>query len=64
MTEQITQWILIGVLIAFQAFEKAKKLFKNSSNNPGNHGERIASLETDMKNVKEDIAEIKKLLMK
>ena len=29
------------------------------NNNPGNHGERIAQLETEVKNIKEDIKEIK-----
>lgn len=59
MTEQIGQWILIGIMVAFIAFDKAKKLF---SNNPKGFGERIASLETDMKNVKEDIKEINRKL--
>ena len=56
MEEQIGQWILIGIMVAFVAYDKAKKLF---SNNPKGYGERIATLETNMKNVKEDIKEIK-----
>ncbi|GAG89444.1 unnamed protein product [marine sediment metagenome] len=31
-------------------------------NNPGKYGERIASLETDVENIKEDIREIKRKL--
>ena len=43
--------------------EKAKKLINNKKNNPS-YGERIARLETDMKNVKEDIKDINKKLEK
>jgi len=31
----------------------------NRKDNPGNYGERISSLETDVKNIKESIKEIK-----
>lgn len=63
-TQTIGQWIILGIIIAVLAFDKVSKLklFKNS-NNPG-YGERIAGLETDMKNVKEDIIEIKVKLNK
>ena len=48
-------------MVAFIAIEKAQKLLNR---NPGKFGERIARLETDMKNVKEDINEIKNGLKK
>lgn len=40
---QVWQWVTLGILVAFVAFDKAKKWFK-SSDNPG-YGERIAKLE-------------------
>ena len=35
MEQQIYQWIILGILVAFVAFDKAKKLFSKS--NPGNN---------------------------
>ena len=69
MTEQTIQWLAIGIVILGQAVLVAlriieKKNGKRNSNNPGNHGERIMALETDMKNVKEDIKEIRDTLKK
>jgi len=59
--QTVYQWIVIGILVMAYAIEKAKKLF---SNNPKGHGERIAKLETEIDNIKEDINEIKKKLNK
>lgn len=56
-SQTIGQWIAIGIVVAFIALEKAKKLF---SNNPKGHGERIATLEQAVKDIREDIREIKR----
>jgi len=56
MDQQALQWIIIGVTVAFIAFEKAMKLLKN---NPKNYGERIATLEKAVEIIEGDIKEIK-----
>lgn len=53
------QWVVIGVIIAVQAYDKARMAWKRRNGNPGNYGERIASLETSMEGVEEDIKAIK-----
>lgn len=53
-------WLLVVTVMAL--VNTIGLLLKAKKNNPGNHGERISSLETDMKNVKEDIKEIKEKL--
>ncbi len=53
--------LLIERIFYYKSRYKTKK---NDGNNPGGYGERIASLETDMKNVKDDIKEIKEELSK
>jgi len=57
-------WLIILTLaqiifVWMRMAEKRNGKKNNKPNNPGNYGERIAGLETDMKNVKEDIREIK-----
>lgn len=56
MESQIYQWIVLGIVVAFIAIEKAKKLFSNKSN-PG-YGERIASLESSMKDIERRLERI------
>jgi len=57
--QQILQWIIIGITVAFVALEKASKLLKS---NPGKYGERIATLEEAVKTIKEDIDHINRKL--
>lgn len=40
------------------------KLIQKKKNNPGNHGERIAKLETKVENIEEDIKEMKEKMQK
>jgi len=54
--QQIFQWIIIGIAVAFVAFERAKKLF-GKSNNPG-YGERIARLEEQMEDTERRLERI------
>ena len=57
--------LLIERFFYYKSRYSKKKNDKNTiPNNPGGYGERIASLETNMKNVKEDIKEIKEELGK
>ena len=76
MPEQIGQWIVIGIVVAFVAFDKAKKwfdtkngknaVFKYNPHPPGDadtckrHGEDIASIKTDITNIKEDLKRIER----
>lgn len=68
MNEQmIGQWIVLGVIITMMAFDKVKAWQskngkKSNSGNPGNYGERIATLEEKAENIEDDINEIKKEL--
>jgi len=55
---QIILWVVIGILIAVQAYDKARSAWKRRINNPA-YGERIAKLETSMEGVEEDIKAIK-----
>jgi len=59
---QIILWVVIGILIAVQAYDKARGAWKKRNGNPGNQGERIARLETAMKDVKDDVMVIKRKL--
>ena len=55
-----TGWFVALIILALaQALVLALRMKKN---NPGTYGERIASLETEVKNMKEDIKEIKEKL--
>ncbi len=56
---QIIQWVFIGIVLAIVAYDKARGAWKKKNGNPGNYGERIASLETSMEGVEEDIKAIK-----
>ena len=53
-------WLLVLTIMAL--VNAIGFLVKAKKNNPGNYEGRISSLETDMKNVKEDIKEIKEKL--
>jgi hypothetical protein len=70
---EIYQWILVGIAVAFVAIDRAIKFYNafawkrngrnrrkslNDSGNPG-YGERIAKLETAMEGVEEDVKAIK-----
>lgn len=55
MNEQIVQWVIIGITVAFVAIEKARKLF---GNNPGKYGERIASLEKGQEEIENRLERI------
>ena len=46
------------VLVGMKILEKRNNK-KNHSGNPGNHGERLATLETKVENIEGDIKEIK-----
>jgi len=50
-------WLLVLTVMAL--VNAVAFLVKAKKNNPGNYGERISSLETDVKNIKENIKEIK-----
>lgn len=52
-------WIVLGLNIALQTYDKARGAWKRRNGNPGNYGERIKGLETSMKDVKEDVKRIK-----
>lgn len=52
-------WIVIGIVIAVQAYDKARGAWKRRNGNPGNYGERIKGLETAMEGVEDDIKRIK-----
>lgn len=56
MDTQLLWFLGLAVIALTQALVLALKLKKN---NPGKYGERIAKLETEVKNIKEDIKEIK-----
>lgn len=56
MDQQILQWVIIGITVAFIALEKAKKLF-NKGSNPG-YGERIAALEKGQENIEDRLERI------
>ena len=58
MDQQILQWVIIGITVAFIALEKAKKL-SNRGNNPG-YGERIAALEKGQENIEDRLERIEK----
>lgn len=60
--EQIIQWVIIGIVIAVFAYDKARGAWKRRNGNPGNYGERIAGLETAMKGIEEDVKAIKEKL--
>ena len=60
MENQIGQWVIIGIVVAFVAFEKAKKFF-GKSNNPG-YGERTGRLEERMKDVERRLGNIERKL--
>lgn len=68
--QMIGQWILLGIILTITAFDKVRvwqqaKNDKNSKqSNPGNYGERIARLEARVKNIEEDIREIKRRMEK
>lgn len=69
MEERIGQWIILGIIIAVLAFDKVAKLklFRNSGNpsrNSGNpkYGERLATLEQAVTDIRDDIREIKRRL--
>lgn len=64
----ITVAIVLGILNAFVLGIKMRKDSKSNKNNPGNlpcaeNTERIAVVETEIKNIKEDIREIKNKIM-
>lgn len=59
MNTQLLWFLGLAVIALTQALVLALKLRKN---NPGKYGERIASLETEVKNIKDDIKEIKRKL--
>jgi len=56
-----TLWlVMLTILTLAQALVLTLRLVGNNrKDNPGNYGERISSLETDVKNIKESIKEIK-----
>lgn len=56
---QIIQWVVIGIVITVFTYKEARGAWKRKNGNPGNYGERIASLETSMEGVEEDIKAIK-----
>jgi len=58
---QIIQYVLIGIIIAAIAFDKARGAFKRRNNNPG-YGERIAKLETAVEGIEDDLKIIKERL--
>jgi len=67
MEDKIMQWIILGIVVAFIAIEKARKLFNKpkAKGNPNNHTKiigRLVALEVEVKNIKEDIKEIKRKL--
>ena len=63
MNGQIAWLVILTILTLAQALVLTLRLAGNSKkNNPGNYGERISSLETDVKNIKENIKEIKEEL--
>lgn len=59
-------WFLgLAIIALTQALVLAMKLNQakaSKRNNPGKYGERIAMLETEVKNIKEDIKEINRKL--
>ena len=59
MNEQIVQWIIIGITVAFIAIEKARKLL---GNNPGKYGERIATLEKGQEEIENRLERIENKL--
>lgn len=55
---EIMQWVILGIIVAFIALERAAKFYhKKNSKNPG-HGERIATLEEAVDTMKSDIEKI------
>ena len=54
-------WVVIGIVIAVQSYDKARAAWKKRIGNPG-YGERIAKLETAMEGIEEDIKLIKEKL--
>jgi len=65
--QQIYQWVVLGIVVAFIAIEKAYKLFNKpkAKNNPNSYIKiigRLVALEVEVKNIKEDIKEIKRKL--
>lgn len=65
MNGQIAWLVILTILTLAQALVLTLRLVGNNRrNNPGKYGERIASLETDVKNIKEDIKEINRKLDK
>ena len=52
-------WIVIGIIIAVQAYDKARTAWKRRNGNPGNYGEKIGRLEERMEGVEEDVKAIK-----
>lgn len=58
---QIIQWIVIGIAMALFALDKARKAIKDR-NNP--FAERIAKLETGLKDLKERVERIERKLNK
>ena len=69
MDQVIGQWILIGIVVAFQAFDKVKAWMNNgngkrpingNSNKFLNHEGRISSLEATMKIVCLEIEKMRK----
>lgn len=59
---QIIQWVIIGIFIAVFAYDKARGAWKRRNGNPGNFGERFVKIETEIKDMKEDIKLIKRKL--
>ncbi|MCK4783336.1 MAG: hypothetical protein KAV87_06260 [Desulfobacteraceae bacterium] len=60
-------WLIILTLVQIiyvwmKIAEKRNGKKNDKPPNPGKYGERIASLETDVENIKEDIREIKRRL--
>jgi len=64
MNGQVLQVLWLLALTILALVNVLALIVKSKKSNPSNYGERIASLETDMKNVKDNIKEIKKGLSK
>ena len=67
MDQVIGQWILIGIVVAFQAFDKVKAWMSVNGKRPANgngkflnHESRISSLEATMKIVCREIEKMRK----
>lgn len=62
MNSQLLWFLGIAIIALTQALVLVLRLSQGKKNNPSKYGERIASLETDVENIKDDIKEIRRKL--